>query len=226
MSAALLRQPGGFEGLGLASEEEPPSGIPRRGIVVFASPSSRVLAGLVSASNHAPHHHPAGHCASGRGDKRPSAGSDHYEKDRERREDSTKPHVRVIHRFSLQDLETRLGAASSARIRSAHRSCPRLQRRGRSSVKGSRTKDRRVGDGASRDLMSALLRQPGGFEGLSLGVELRDPRDLAVDHRVEGGEAATYRNAASGTPLPLPRPVSLTIASIAPEPRSVSRSTL
>ena len=100
-----------------------PRSIPRRGIVVLASPSSRVLAGLVSASDHAPHHHPAGHGASRRGDERPGAGPDHYEKDRERREDSTKPHVRVIHRFSFQDLQTRLGPACSVRIGSAHWSC-------------------------------------------------------------------------------------------------------
>ena len=65
----------------------------------FANPSSRLLAGLVAASDHAPDHHPAGHGASGRGDERPSAGPNHYEKDRERPEGSTKPHMRVLHRF-------------------------------------------------------------------------------------------------------------------------------
>src|SRR5436190_21638080 len=51
--------------------------------------------------------------------------------------------------------------------------------------------------GANRCFSSkALLRQPGSFEGVLLGAEHRDPRDLSVDHRVEGSEGAIYWGAA------------------------------
>ena len=46
-------------------------------------------------------------------------------------------------------------------------------------------------------LILGLLRQPGGFKGVLLAAELRDPRDLFAEHRVEGGEAAIDRNAAA-----------------------------
>ena len=48
-------------------------------------------------------------------------------------------------------------------------------------------------------------RQPCRFEGLLLGVEHRDPRDLSVDHRVEGGKGAIYRNSTAFAAPRLPQ---------------------
>jgi hypothetical protein len=44
---------------------------------------------------------------------------------------------------------------------------------------------RRLGDGAGRDVVSALLRQPRGFEGFCHLVELINTRDLALAQRID-----------------------------------------
>ena len=48
-----------------------------------------------------------------------------------------------------------------------------------------------------RAARSSLPRHPGGFEGFLLRPEGRDPRDLSVDDRLEGGQGAIYGNAAA-----------------------------
>jgi hypothetical protein len=50
----------------------------------------------------------------------------------------------------------------------------------------------------------ALLRQPGGFEGLVQCVELLNPRDLAVPQLKQGGELDFGPGAALPADTPLP----------------------